>query len=178
MFWRVRGGGIGRADAEPNRDRMQALAAEAPAPGLVALAADGTAVGWVGLGPRERFERLEHSRVRPRLDDTPIWSIVCFVIAKTHRRRGLERQLLDAAVAYARAHAAPAIEAFPVDPTMGRPSAATLYSGTLSTFLRAGFQVVRPMDSPTATVVRSIVRLALAAAPDQVTETPTTTPTT
>jgi hypothetical protein len=34
---------------------------------------DGEAVGWVGLAPREDFERLETSKVLARIDDTPVW---------------------------------------------------------------------------------------------------------
>jgi GNAT superfamily N-acetyltransferase len=128
---------------------------------LVALAADGRAVGWVSLGPREDFDRLERSRVRPRLDGLAVWSIVCFVVARRARRQGIGGQLLDAAIAFAREHGAPALEAYPVDTSTGRPTGPTLYTGTLSTFLRAGFQVSRQIASPQATVTRSIVRLDL-----------------
>jgi GNAT superfamily N-acetyltransferase len=85
----------------------------------VALAKDGRAVGWVSLGPREDFERLERSRVRPRLDDIAVWSIVCFVVAKRARRQGVGAQLLDAAIDFARQHGAPALEAYPVDTSTG-----------------------------------------------------------
>lgn len=115
-------------------------------------------VGWVSLGPRSDFYRLEHSRVRPRLDDRPVWSIVCFVVSRRVRRRGVARHLLNAAVEYARAQGAPAVEAYPVDPTAGKVSAADLYSGAWSTFKAAGFEIARRVDSPTATVQRLIVR--------------------
>jgi GNAT superfamily N-acetyltransferase len=162
QFWRVRGADFGSSATGANRDRLHALIERDPAPGLVALDEDGQAVGWVSLGPREDFERLERSRVRPRLDDVPVWSIVCFVVSRRARRSGLQLQLLEAAIAYAREHGAPALEAYPVDTSMGKPTAATLYSGTLSTFQRAGFRVARQVDSRQATVVRSIVRLELA----------------
>ena len=77
------------------------------------------------------------------------------------RRRGLAAPLLDAAIAFARENGAPALEAYPVDTNEGRPTAATLYTGPLSTFLRAGFVVVREVRSPQATVTRTIVRLHL-----------------
>lgn len=140
---------------------MRALVDRDLAPGLVALDPDGQAVGWVSLGPREEFGRLEHSRVRPRLDDVEVWSIICFVVGRASRRQGLGGHLLDAAIDYAQEHGAPALEAYPVDPTAGKATPATLYSGTLSTFLRAGFRVVREIDSPRATVSRAIVRLEL-----------------
>jgi GNAT superfamily N-acetyltransferase len=83
------------------------------------------------------------------------------VVGRASRRKGLEGRLLEAAVEHAREHGAPALEAYPVDPAAGKATAATLYSGTLSTFLRAGFRVVREIDSPQATVSRAIVRLEL-----------------
>jgi len=163
MFWRSRNVDFGRSTAASNREALHALAGRESAPGLVAMDDDGTALGWVSLGPREDFERLERSRVRPRIDDVAVWAIVCFVVAKRGRRRGVAAQLLDGAIAHAREHGAPALEGYPVDTTTGKPSAATLYSGTLSTFLRAGFRDARIVDSPQATVQRTIVRLDLQA---------------
>lgn len=162
QFWRTSGFSGNRDDQKAaNRAKLEQLAAGPAAPGLVALAGDGRAVGWVSVGPREGFERLERSRVRPRLDDVQVWSIVCFVVSKHARRQGVGSRLLDAAIAFAREHGAPAVEAYPVDPTTGRPTGPTLYSGTLSTFLRAGFHVARRVESSQATVSRSIVRLDL-----------------
>jgi GNAT superfamily N-acetyltransferase len=159
-FWRLRGKDWSFSSSDRNRELLRSLAGRDPAPGLVAYA-DGDAVGWVSLGPRADFERLEHSRVRPRLDDVPVWSIVCFVVARTARRRGLTRALLDAAVDYARAHGAPALEAYPVDPGGGRIPSANGYTGLLSVFEASGFEVVREIDSPQATVRRVIVRREL-----------------
>ncbi len=163
QFWRVRGSDFASSSADRNRAGLRALADRALAPGLVALEPDGRAVGWVSLGPRGDFERLERSRVRPRLDGVAVWSIVCFVVSRRVRRHGLAGRLLDAAIEYARDHGAPALEAYPVDTELGRPTAATLYTGPLSTFLRAGFVVAREVVSPGATVARTIVRLDLRA---------------
>ncbi|MGH2465746.1 MAG: GNAT family N-acetyltransferase [Candidatus Limnocylindrales bacterium] len=162
QFWRgaaFTGNRTEQADA--SRRALEAEARSPMTPGLVALGEDGRAVGWVSLGPREDFEHLERSRVRPRIDDVPVWAIVCFVVGKSARRQGIGAQLLDAAIAFAREQGAPALEAYPVDTSQGKPTGPTLYTGTLSTFLRAGFQVVRQVDSKQATVIRDIVRLDL-----------------
>jgi GNAT superfamily N-acetyltransferase len=161
MYWRRRGVDFGHSSAPENRSGLRSLVGGPTPPGLVALEPAGGALGWVSLGPRDNFERLERSRVRPRIDDLPVWSIVCFVVARRMRRRGLAAPLLDAAIAFARENGAPALEAYPVDTNEGRPTAATLYTGPLSTFLRAGFVVVREVRSPQATVTRTIVRLHL-----------------
>jgi GNAT superfamily N-acetyltransferase len=162
MFWRVRSKDWSFGSAAEAREGMHALVDEGldPAPGLLAYRG-GRAVGWVSVAPREDYERLTNSRVRPRLDETPVWSIVCFVVSKSARGGGLTRRLLDAAADYARAHGAPALEAYPVDPGDRRIPAAVGYTGLLSTFEAAGFEVVHRIDSPQATVQRVIVRRAI-----------------
>jgi len=159
MFWRLRSNDWSLGNARKARDGFHRLVSEGrdPAPGLLALRG-ARAVGWVSLGPRKDFQRLEHSRVRPRLDELDVWSIVCFVVSKTERGRGLTTELLDAATAYAIKHGAPGLEAYPVDPGGGRVPAALGYTGLLSTFEAAGFKVVREINSPQATVRRVIVR--------------------
>lgn len=159
MFWRLRSKDWSFANAVAAREGFQALveADRDPAPGLVAYA-DGRPVGWVSVAPREDFQRLVSSRVRPRIDDRPVWSIVCFVVSRSARGQGLTNRLLDAAMDYAVARGAPALEAYPVDVGDGRVPAAFGYTGLLSTFLAAGFEVVHEIDSPQATVRRVIVR--------------------
>jgi GNAT superfamily N-acetyltransferase len=159
MFWRLRSKEWSLGNTREVRDGLHRLVDEDrdPAPGLLALRGD-RAIGWVSLGPRKDFQRLEHSRVRPRLDELDVWSIVCFVVSKTERGRGLTTKLLDAAAAYAIKHGAPGLEAYPVDPGGGRVPAALGYTGLLSTFEGAGFKVVREINSPQATVRRVIVR--------------------
>ena len=159
MFWRVRSKDWSFADAAEAREAFRSLveAAGDPAPGLLAYA-DGRPVGWVSVAPREDYGRLANSRVRPKLDEVPVWSIVCFVVSRSARGQGLTTRLLDAAMDYAVERGAPALEAYPVDVGDGRVPAAVGYTGLLSTFLAAGFHVVHQIDSPQATVRRVIVR--------------------
>jgi GNAT superfamily N-acetyltransferase len=159
MFWRLRSKDWSFGTAGEARDGLHRLVDEGrdPAPGLLAYE-DGRPVGWVSVAPRTDYQRLVHSKVRPPIDDTPVWSIVCFVVSKAARGRGLTTVLLDAASAYARDHGAPALEAYPVDPGDGRVSAALGYTGLLSTFEAAGFRVVQAVDSPQSTVRRVTVR--------------------
>jgi GNAT superfamily N-acetyltransferase len=166
-FWRVRARDFSNSTADANRDHLRGLVkagsgsdSSARLPGLVAVESDRV-IGWVSLGPRSDFDRLEHSRVRPRLDDRPVWSIVCFVVSRKTRRQGVAGRLLHAAVDYARANGAPAVEAYPVDTAGGKVPAANLYTGAWSTFEAAGFSVAREVDSPQATVRRLIVRREL-----------------
>jgi GNAT superfamily N-acetyltransferase len=159
MYWRVRSKDWSFANAAEARAGFHALvdADRDPAPGLLAYA-DGRPVGWVSVAPRDDYDRLTNSRVRPKIDDRPVWSIVCFVVSRTARGQGLTTRLLDAAMDYAVERGAPALEAYPVDTGDNRIPAAVGYTGLLSTFLAAGFEVVHEIDSPQATVRRVIVR--------------------
>jgi GNAT superfamily N-acetyltransferase len=163
--FRLRSLDFTKADPTENRKVLEAAldhdTEQGRAPGLIAYD-KGTAVGWVSLEPREDFERLAHSTVLAPVDDTPVWSIVCFVVGRRHRGRGVATALLDAAIDYARAHGAKHLEAYPVELEDGeRIASPNAYAGTLSMFERAGFAVVARRRANKVTRVRPIVRLAL-----------------
>lgn len=162
-FFRLRGSAGGRDRAEENRRLLWDLAhRDDPAPGLVARQ-DGSAVGWVSLGPREGYPRLVHSRVLAPVDDQPVWSIVCFVVARAARGQGVGTALLDAAVGYARECGATMLEAYPVDTSTGRRvPAGSAYTGTTSMFERAGFEVVATRRATPTSRLRPIMRRRLA----------------
>lgn len=159
-FWRVRGLDWTNTTADANRERLRRLARRSPAPGLIAYL-DGEPVGWVGLGPRESFDRLQHSKVLAPVDDKPVWSIVCFVVARRRRGRGVARALLAGAIEYARDHGATLLEGYPADTGQGRLSAAAAYKGTVGMFEAQGFEVVERRQWNRTTPVRPIVRRAV-----------------
>ncbi len=159
-FFRVRGRDWSNSTAAGNRAELAARAGDEPPAGLLAYEG-GTVVGWVSVGPRETYDRLTHSRVLGPVDDTPVWSVVCFVVAKRARGQGVARALLDAAIDHARRHGATHLEAYPADTDGSRIPAANLYAGTLRMFEDAGFEVIARRQANAATRVRPIVRLAL-----------------
>ena len=161
QFWRKPGSNWTNTTSGQNRTDLEALVGSDPAPGLVAMR-DGVAVGWVGLGPRVDFERLERSRTIPMLPGEGVWCVNCFVVARTARRSGVARELLDAAVDYARAHGARVLEGYPVITGGKRISAASAYTGTTGMFERAGFAEASSTTSQAAKgMPRSVVRLEL-----------------
>jgi GNAT superfamily N-acetyltransferase len=163
-FYRVRGMTWSNATPKDNRAVLERAvrsdARDGRAPGLVAYR-DGEAVGWVSLAPREEFERLEHSKVLARLDDKPVWSIVCFVVARTSRGQGVAAALLAAAVDYARDHGATVLEGYPIETGGERVPSANVFKGTLGMFERAGFKVVERRQANAASTPRPIVRRAI-----------------
>ena len=101
---------------------------------------DGEPVGWCSIAPRETYRALARYRPLPRVDDTPVWSVVCFFVDRRVRRQGVTLGLLRAAVAYARTLGATIVEGYPVEPG---PRLYT-YMGSPAIFQRAGFRDVTP----------------------------------
>jgi GNAT superfamily N-acetyltransferase len=136
-----------------NKRAMKSIVQSGPPPGLLAYA-EGRPVAWCALAPRETYRVLDNSRILKRVDDQPVWSVVCFFVAKSFRRRGLTAKLLDAAAVYARKHGARIVEGYPVDPKPGAPSADVFaWTGLASAFRKAGFEEVL-RRSPTRPVMR------------------------
>lgn len=165
QHWRLRSKDMAAAKVPELRERLHDQARSTEPPGLVAF--DGErAVGWVSLGPRTDFERVERSRVIPKVDDRPAWAIVCFAVSSTARGQGVARVLLDAAVDYARTRGATLLEAYPIAMDAGAPiNPDAAFTGTLPMFERAGFRVVADRASdPSSRHQRVVVRRELESA--------------
>ncbi len=121
------------------KSAMQGIVASGAVPGLIAY--DGSRpVGWISLGPRPDFMRLQKSRVARPIDQQPVWSVVCFYVEKTHRRAGVTVALLQAGIDFARQQGAKILEGYPVDPDPedDKPDE-WVYHGLASAFRKAGF---------------------------------------
>ncbi|WP_205314597.1 GNAT family N-acetyltransferase [Nocardioides houyundeii] len=125
--------------------------------GLVAyLAAEP--VGWCAVEPRSRYDGLARAYKVPWLgrsedpDDEHVWAVTCLFTRAGFRRRGVSHALARAAVDFARAGGARALESYPVRTTAGA-IAEELHVGTYDTFAAAGLrEVSRP--TPRRVVMR------------------------
>ncbi|TAK11578.1 MAG: N-acetyltransferase [Anaerolineae bacterium] len=167
QYWRLTSSEYGRGKKEDLpaktanlKDLLRAQLDGDTPPGILAYRGDAL-VGWCGLGPRASMGRLVRSRTIPKIDDVPVWSIVCFIVAVGHRRMGIANQLLRGAIACAREYGAPALEAYPIDPMDKRVSGAFAYVGTVSMFEREGFTRVLETDARSANLPRWLMRLDL-----------------
>lgn len=139
MWWRQTRAEYRVKHGEANRQAMQRIIAGGEVPGLLAYAGKDP-VGWVSVAPRERFPVLDRSRTLRRVDDQPVWSIVCFYVARPWRGRGVTARLIEEAVQFARSHGARIVEAYPIDPAHREARADEAFTGRIPTFLKAGFR--------------------------------------
>jgi len=147
MWWRQTRSEYDRLKGEGNRQAMRAIVASGEIPGLLAYA-DGRPVAWCSVAPRTAFPSLDRSRVLQRVDDQPVWSIVCFFMARGYRRQGLSLRLIQAAVEYARSQGARIVEAYPIEPKKDSAPDIYAFTGMASTFRKAGFvEVLRRSET-------------------------------
>jgi GNAT superfamily N-acetyltransferase len=144
----------GESQTERNHRALKALATLDPPAGLIGYEGK-TPVGWVSLGPREDYSKLERSPVMKPVDGQAVWSIVCFVVPSEHRKQGVARALLAGAIEYARKRGVLLLEAYPIDkaePTAGDSA----WFGSKAMYDAAGFKEVARRKP-----ARPVVRLAL-----------------
>ena len=147
MFWRLPSAEFKRHGGEENKGAMHELVHAGVEPGLLAYD-DQQPVGWIALGPRESFPRLASSRVLKAVDDQPVWSIVCFFVAKPFRRKHITAGLIQAGLDYARQHGAKIVEAYPIDPKTENYPSVYAYTGWASVFRSIGFvEILRRSDT-------------------------------
>jgi GNAT superfamily N-acetyltransferase len=139
MYWRI-GSEYHKRPREKNRRALRMIVRRGPPPGLLAF--DGAqVVGWCQLTPRDDLPWLDQTRFFARVDDLSVWAISCFYVRRGYRRKGVMSALIAAAVKAARRANARALEAYPVDTS--QPGCTTnVFTGTASTFRRAGFRTV------------------------------------
>jgi GNAT superfamily N-acetyltransferase len=138
MYWRkTRAEWWGQA-AE-NEAALHALLEAGETPGILAYDRQGV-VGWCSLAPRATFPGLDRSPTLRSVDEAPVWSITCFVIAKRLRRMGLTRLLIREAVRFAASRGAGVIEAYPLQNLGGKDRLVSeSFMGFASTFESLGF---------------------------------------
>lgn len=110
--------------------------------GLVAYL-DGEPVGWCAVEPRTAYQGLLRNnrvpwtgRAQDKADDG-VWAVTCLLTRAGFRKRGVSRALARAAVDFARARGARALEGYPM--TTKDVVLSELHVGTEGTFAAGGF---------------------------------------
>jgi ribosomal protein S18 acetylase RimI-like enzyme len=107
---------------------------------------NGRPVGWCNAPLRAQMTTLEEEEDAHTGD---LGAIVCFLVAKSFRREGIARALLDAACDEFQRRGLKAVEAYP---NRNAREDAGNYHGALSMFLQAGFIIHRERADGTVVV--------------------------
>jgi GNAT superfamily N-acetyltransferase len=150
--------GYGKTAPGSRRELLRGQLADDPPAGMLAYV-DGEVAGWCGFGVRTSLPRLERSRTIPKIDDRPVWAIVCFNIRTGYRRRGVAGALLDGVIDFAHRSGAPGVEAYPIDPEGGRVNPSFGYVGVTPMFEKRGFRRVVETDARSDKRPRWLMRL-------------------
>jgi len=141
MWFRLKRAQFNRQKGKGNRKAMKRIVESGEIPGILAYS-DNQPVGWCSIAPREKFTLLENSRILKRVDDKPIWSVVCFFVAKPFRLKEVTVKLLKAALEFAKKKGAKIVEGYPIEPRKGKMPEVFAYAGFSSAFHKAGFKEV------------------------------------
>ncbi len=154
MSWRLSRSEFAKQKGEQNRKAMKHIVDAGEIPGIIAYA-DNEPVGWCSVAPRKVFSALERSRILKPVDDEPVWSVVCFYVAKQFRHKGVSIELLKAAVEYVKRHGGTIAEGYPTDTGKQQPDV-FVYTGLVSAFRQAGFRDVA-RRSRTRPIMRYVI---------------------
>jgi len=161
MFWRLDRADFKKMKGEGTKAVLKGMTTNNDVAGLLAYV-DGKPIGWCSISPRKDYAALENSRILKRIDDKPVWSIVCFFVAKPFRSKGIMSELLRGAVKYAEQKGAKVVEGYPIDMQTDKLAGQKLnsysgYMGIASIFRAAGFVKVADA-SETQLIMRYTVK--------------------
>jgi GNAT superfamily N-acetyltransferase len=147
MWWRIKRTEFEAQQGHGNHEAMRSIVESGVVPGILAYSA-GEPVAWCSVAPREEFSVLDRSPVLKRIDDQPVWSVVCFFMAKGYRHQGVSSLMLKAAVDHAAQHGAHIVEGYPIEPKKDRAPDIYAFTGMVSIFKKMGFlEVARRSES-------------------------------
>lgn len=126
------------AFADPDHDTTRGLVAQL----------DGELVGWLKIAPTTSVPKLLAQPVYRKLPlaRDGVHAVVCFLVHPDARGRGVARALVQAAPAFAKAHGASVLQAYPRRASYRIPDEQA-FAGPESLFLSEGFTAVHD-DGP------------------------------
>ncbi len=156
MWFRLTRAQFEKQKGAGNKRAMKRIVNSGEIPGILAYAGNEP-IGWCSVAPRETFSLLQRSRILKPVDDQPVWSIVCFFIARPFRRQGVTVELLKAAIDYVRKQGGKIVEGYAVEPKKTPMPDVFVYHGLAAAYRKAGFEEVA-RRSPTRPIMRYTIK--------------------
>jgi GNAT superfamily N-acetyltransferase len=156
MWWRMTRSEFNREKGEGNKKAFKKIVDRGEVPGILAYLGKEP-IGWCSVAPREAFSSLERSRILKKVDNKPVWSVVCFFVAKPFRYKGVSVSLLKAATEYVKKQGGKIVEGYPVEPKTDKFPDVFANTGLASAFRQAGFKEVA-RRSKTRPIMRYFIR--------------------
>ena len=130
-----------------NKRAMKILVKKKEQIGLIGYVGKEPAA-WCAFAPREKYIRMEKSKVLARIDNKPVWSIPCFFVSKNFRRQGLSTEILKGVVDYCKKRKVKILEGYPTVPYTEKMPDAFAWRGIPSAFIKAGFVEAARRSNP------------------------------
>ncbi|MFW9988907.1 MAG: GNAT family N-acetyltransferase [Candidatus Odinarchaeota archaeon] len=128
----------GKRSHEQNRNASMELILAKKMNGLLAYL-DNKPIGWCNVNSKENFAKIPYEES----SNVKIASIVCFVVAPSHRRQGIAKKLLKFACSLSQNNGYDLIEAYPRK--VEKLSDAYSYHGPLSLYTSEGFSIYKEL---------------------------------
>jgi GNAT superfamily N-acetyltransferase len=141
MWWRLKRSDFDKQKGQKNKETMRQIVKSGEVPGILAYH-ENKPIAWCSVSPREKYPALDRSRILKPVDDKPVWSLVCFFIAKPYRKMGVTLRLLEYVVEYCRQQGAKIVEGYPIEPKKPNMPEVFAWTGFVSAFQKAGFKEV------------------------------------
>lgn len=155
MWWRLKRSEYNKSKGAGNKKKMKKIVDDGIVPGLLVYYNKET-IGWCSVAPREDFPVLENSRVLKKVDEKKVWSIVCFYIKSSYRKKGLTPEILKEVVKYVKKKRGKIVEGYPVEPKSNNMPSVFAWTGFASAFRKAGFEEVA-RRSETRPIMRYVI---------------------
>jgi hypothetical protein len=140
MWWRLSRKEFEQQQGAGNKQAMKNLIGAGTVPGILGYVNNEVAA-WCSVAPREDYSSLNRSRVLKPIDDRPVWSIVCFYVAKPFRAQGTLLQLIQGAIEYVKKQGGEVVEAYPTVPRGKELPPVSSFMGFPEVYKKAGFEI-------------------------------------
>ncbi len=152
MWWRLKRSQFERQKGAQNKRALKRIVDSGEFPGILAYF-KSEPIAWCSVAPRETYAALKRSRILKPVDDEPVWSIVCFFVARNFRHKGITVKLLKAVIEYVREQGGKIVEGYPTEPKKDQTPDVFAWTGLASAFRQAGFKEIL-RRSPTRPIMR------------------------